>query len=308
MILYGMSLVYGATGKLNLLEIAQVMSTTHANESLLFIFGMVLLIAGTGFKLAAVPFHMWAPDVYQGAPAPVTLLVSSAPKIAGLALMIRLLTISFGGEVAQWQPILIAMSLMSVFLGNLLAIAQDNLKRLLAYSAISHSGYALFGIVAATPEGYAASLYYILVYAITSAAGFGLITLLSKDGHEIENVSDLKGLNTRNPWFAFLFMLVMFSMAGVPILVGFFTKLLVLKALVDANMLWLAVVGLLFAVIGTYYYLRVVKVMYFENPDDVRPIQLSKPVTLVYSMNALALLLLGIAPSALIALCTKVFL
>lgn len=307
MLLYGMSLVYGATGKLDLLDIANAIAVNWQQQNTLFTFAMVFILAGVGFKLAAVPFHMWAPDVYQGAPSSVTLFISTAPKIAALGMALRLLTIGLIDITSQWQQIILVMALLSTGLGNLFAVVQTRIKRLLAYSAISHIGYSLFGVLAASSAGYAAALYYILVYAIMSAAAFGLVVLMSNQGMEIDNIDDLKGLNKRNPWLAFMMLLVMFSMAGVPPTVGFFTKLLVLKALVDAHMTWVAVVGLLFTVVGAYYYLRIVKVMYFDQPEQEQTVTISKSNTIVYSLNCLSLLYLGIFPGALIAACINAF-
>jgi len=307
MLLYGFSLLYGATGQLDLQQIANAIAANWQDENRLLSFALVFIVAGVGFKLAAVPFHMWAPDVYQGAPSSVTLFLSAAPKIAALGMLLRLLTLGMADAIVQWQQLLMVMALLSTGLGNLLAVAQTNIKRLFAYSAISHVGYALFGILAGTTAGYSASLYYILVYAITAVAGFGLIVLLSNQDIEIEEVNDLRGLNKRNPWLAFLMMIVLFSMAGVPPTVGFFTKLLVLKALVDVQLTWVAVLGLLFAVIGAYYYIRIVKVMYFDEPKQHEPIVISSGVKLFYSINCLSLLYFGIFPSALIAACMNAF-
>ncbi len=307
MLLYGMSLLYGATGHLDLSNMAVSVADHWREQSAVLTFSMVFIIAGAAFKLAAVPFHMWAPDVYQGAPASVTLFISTAPKIAALAMVFRLLTLGLVDLASQWQQILIVIAILSTALGNLLAISQTNIKRMLAYSAISHIGYALFGIIAANPSGYSASLYYILIYALMSAAAFGLIVLLSNQSHEIEAIDDLKGLNKRNPWLAFMMLIVMFSMAGVPPTVGFFTKLLVLKALVDVNMTWLAIVGLLFAVIGAYYYIRIIKVMYFEQPAHVEPVTISSINKWVLSANCLSLLYFGIFPGVLISACIKAF-
>ena len=308
MLLYGISLVYGATGKLDLLEVANVIAVNGAQDSSLLAFALVFILAGVGFKLAAVPFHMWAPDVYQGAPSSVTLFVSTAPKIAALGMAFRILNIGLIDIAPQWQQIILVMSLLSTGLGNLFAVVQTNIKRLFAYSAIAHIGYALFGVLAATSAGYSAALYYIVVYALTSAAAFGLIVLMSSNGMEIESIDDLKGLNKRSPWLAFMMLIVMFSMAGVPPTVGFFTKLLVLKALVDVNMTWVAILGLLFTVIGAYYYLRIIKIMYFDQATKSEPIAISKTNGIVYSLNCLALLFLGIFPSALITLCINAFL
>lgn len=307
MLLYGISLIYGATGKLDLLEVANVIAQQGLQESNMLAFALVFILAGVGFKLAAVPFHMWAPDVYQGAPTSVTLFLSTAPKIAALGMAFRLLTIGLIDISAQWQQIILVMTLLSTGLGNLFAVIQTNIKRLFAYSAIAHIGYSLFGILAASPAGYSAALYYIVVYALMSAAAFGLVVLMSSKGMEIEHIDDLKGLNKRNPWLAFMMLIVMFSMAGVPPTVGFFTKLLVLKALVDVHLTWVAVVGLLFTVIGAYYYLRIVKVMYFDQPSTIEPVVINKGNTLIYSLNCLALLGLGIVPGGLIALCINAF-
>lgn len=307
MLLYGMSLVYGATGKLDLLEIASAVALNWQQQHILFTFAMVFVLAGVGFKLAAVPFHMWAPDVYQGAPSSVTLLISTAPKIAAIGMAFRILTIGLVDITSQWQQIILVMALLSTGLGNLLAVIQTKIKRLLAYSAISHIGYALFGVLAASAAGYSAALYYILVYALMSAAGFGLIVLLSNHGVEIDDIDDLKGLNRRNPWIAFMMLIVMFSMAGVPPTVGFFTKLLVLKALVDAQMVWVAVVGLMFTVIGAYYYLRIVKIMYFDQPTSDTKLEINRVGGMLYSINCLSLLYLGIFPGALISACINAF-
>lgn len=307
MLLYGISLIYGATGQLDLLEVSKAVSLGWKEQGSLLSFALVFMLAGVGFKLAAVPFHMWVPDVYQGAPTCVTLFIGTAPKIAALGMTLRILALGLPDIASQWQQLILIMALLSTGIGNLLAISQNNIKRLLAYSAISHMGYALFGILAATASGYAAALYYVLVYSVTSAAGFGLIVLMSRSGIEIEMVDDLKGLNKRNPWLAFMMMLVMLSMAGIPPLVGFFAKLLVLKALVDVHMTWVAVLGLIFAVIGAFYYLRIIKVMYFDEATDQHPLRLSNTITTIFSANCLLLLYLGIFPSILIAACINAF-
>lgn len=307
MLLYGMSLVYGATGKLDLLDIAQSISSNWQTRNGMISFALVFIVAGIGFKLAAMPFHMWAPDVYQGAPTSVTLFLSTAPKIAALGMAVRVLTFGLSNISLQWQQLLLVLALLSTGFGNLLAISQTNIKRLLAYSAISHIGYTLFGLVSASDAGYAASLYYILIYSLMSAAAFGLVVLMSNQGMEVENISDLKGLNKRNPWLAFMMLIVMFSMAGVPPTVGFFAKLLVLKALVDVHMTWVATLGLLFAVIGAYYYLRIVKAMYFDEPDIKEPVSISSVSQWIFSLNCLSLLYFGLFPGALIAACMNAF-
>ncbi|WP_133130542.1 NADH-quinone oxidoreductase subunit NuoN [Legionella yabuuchiae] len=307
MLLYGISLVFGATGELDLAAVAKAISTNWQEQSGLLSFALVFIVAGVGFKLAAAPFHMWAPDVYQGAPTSVTLFISAAPKIAAVGMAIRLLTLGLADLAAQWQHLLLIMTLLSTGLGNLLAIAQSNLKRLFAYSAISHMGYALFGILAASAAGYAAALYYVLIYSLMSVAAFGLIVLMSRSGLEVDQISDLKGLNKRNPWLAFLMMIILFSMAGVPPTVGFFTKLLVLKALVDVQLTWVAVLGLAFAVIGAFYYLRLVKVMYFEEAEEHSEIQITGLTKVLFSLNCLSLLYFGIFPGALVAACLNAF-
>lgn len=307
MLLYGISLVYGATGKLDLLDVANAVALNWQEKNTLLIFAVVFILAGVGFKLAAVPFHMWAPDVYQGAPTSVTLFISTAPKIAALGMTFRLLSISLIDITVQWQQILLVMSILSAGLGNLFAVIQNNIKRLLAYSAIAHIGFALFGVLTATAQGYSAALYYIVIYALMSAAAFGLIVLMSSHGMEIESIDDLKGLNKRSPWLAFMMLIVMFSMAGVPPTVGFFIKLLVLKALVDAQLTNIAVIGLLFTVIGAYYYLRIIKTMYFDKPITNEPINISRTNSIVYSLNCLSLLALGLFPGALISLCINAF-
>lgn len=307
MLLYGISLVYGVTGKLELQEIANLLAQKQLSHDTLMAFALVFIVAGIGFKVAAVPFHMWAPDVYQGSPTSVTLFLSAAPKIAAVGMAIRILSIGLVDITPQWQQLVLVMALLSTALGNLLAIVQTNIKRLFAYSAISHMGYALFGILAATTAGYAAATYYVLVYGLMSVAAFGLLVLMSNAGAEIEEISDLKGLNRRNPWLAFMMMIVLFSMAGVPPTVGFFTKLLVLKALVDVHMLWVATLGLIFAVIGAFYYLRVIKVMYFDEAAEQAPVAMSYVAKLVFSVNCLALLGLGMFPGALVSTCMSAF-
>lgn len=307
MLLYGISLLYGVTGQLELIPLSNGIAQNWQGTNGLIIFALVFIVVGVGFKLAAVPFHMWAPDVYQGAPTPVTLFISGAPKIAAVGMALRLFALALVGATVQWQQLIMIMALLSTGIGNLVAVIQTNIKRLFAYSAIAHIGYALFGILAATESGYASALYYILVYSIMSVAAFGLLVLLSRNGLEIESLEDLKGLNKRNPWLAFMMMIVLFSMAGVPPTVGFFTKLLVLKALVDAQMTWVAVLGLFFAVIGAYYYIRIVKVMYFDEPTKTAQIVLPRFLTTCYSLNCLLLLYWGVFPGALISLCISAF-
>ncbi len=307
MLLYGLSMFYGATQSLNITEIAQVTSNLSSGQELMLIFGLVFIIAGVVFKLGAAPFHMWVPDVYQGAPTSVTLFVGTAPKIAALAMVVRLLIEGTPALVHQWQEVLILIAVLSIALGNVVAIVQSNLKRMLSYSAIAHVGYMSLGLLAATPDGYASALFYMLAYALMSLGAFGMLVLLSKSGAEVDKIGDLRGLNTRNPWLAFMLLLVMFSMAGIPPMVGFFAKLGVLEALIGAHMVWLATFALVFAIIGAYYYLNVVKVMYFEEPEIQYPIVNRPIINVAISVNCLMVLWLGMFPSGLIDLCRAAF-
>jgi NADH-quinone oxidoreductase subunit N len=270
-------------------------------------FGVVFIVIGLSFKLGAVPFHMWVPDVYHGSPTSVTLYIGSAPKIAGFALFIRLLVEGLGAIHTDWQQMLIVLSVLSLGIGNLVAIAQTNIKRMLAYSTISHVGFILLGLIAGTSDGFAASGFYVITYAITSMGAFAMIILLSRKGFEAENIDDFRGLNARHPWYAFLMLLLMFSMAGVPPTVGFYAKLLVLKAVVDIDLVWLAIVAVLFSVIGAFYYLRIIKVMYFDAAEEESTPSCSTDMHLALSINGLAILFLGLFPGGLIAVCSSVF-
>ena len=304
-LLYGISILYGVTGTVQLDELAAHFSAADAlNVPVLL--GLAFIIVGIAFKFGAVPFHMWLPDVYQGAPTPVTLFIGTAPKIAAFALAWRVLVEGLGGLHGSWQDMLAILSVLSLGIGNLVAIAQTNLKRMLAYSTISHVGFILMGFVAGTEMGIAAALFYTLVYSITAAAAFGMILLLSRNGFEAEKLEDFKGLNARSPWFAFMMLMVMFSMAGVPPFVGFYAKLVVLGSVIDADLLWLAITGVSFAVIGAFYYLRVIWFMYFVEPEDDSPLAANLDFRAVLSVNALALLALGIFPGGLLDLCARV--
>lgn len=312
MLLYGMSMVYGASGmggtpSLDLAALHHVMSYTTAPT--LLIFGLIFMIVGIGFKLGVAPFHMWIPDVYQGAPTPVTTFVASASKLAAFGMAWRLLDDGMGDLSHQWQLMLAVLAVLSLAIGNLVAIVQTNLKRMLAYSTISHMGYLLLGLSAAGPEGYAAALFYGICYALMGTAAFGVILALSRAGFECEEISDFKGLNQKSPWIAFLMLLAMFSLAGVPPLFGFWAKVLVLEAAIHANMLWLAIVGVVFAIIGLYYYLYVIKVMYFDKPEEggAAQVQADMPLRIVLSLNALALLALGLYWGPLLAWCRHAF-
>lgn len=304
MLLYGMSMLYGATGSLEITKVAAALpQLNHLNTVL--VFGLVFIIAGLAFKLGVAPFHMWIPDVYQGAPTPVTLLVGSAPKLAAFAFLMRLLSEGLAPLLADWQPMLAFMALLSIAIGNITAIAQSNIKRMLAYSTISHMGFLLLGFLAGNENGYSAAMFYVMVYVLTTLAGFGMVLLLSRAGFEADQISDFKGLNRRSPWAAFLMLLVMISMAGVPPTVGFYAKLSVLQAALQAGYLWLVVAAVLLSVVGAFYYLRIVKLMYFDEPDDPQPIQAHADMRILLSVNALAILALGILPQSLMAVCVS---
>ncbi|HAS52314.1 MAG TPA: NADH-quinone oxidoreductase subunit NuoN [Gammaproteobacteria bacterium] len=307
MLLYGMSMIYGATGSIDLQVVADAVSQ-QSRDHLVLVFGLVFLVVGLAFKLGAVPFHMWVPDVYQGAPTSVTLYIGSAPKLAAFALMMRILVDGLGTLQGDWQQMLIILAMLSIGLGNLVAIAQTNIKRMLAYSTISHVGFLLLGILSGTPEGYAASMFYTIVYVLMAVGAFGVIIMLSRSGFEAENIDDFKGLNDRSPWLAFLMMMIMMSMAGVPILVGFYAKWVVLQAVVDIGLVWLALFGVVFSVIGAFYYLRVVKCIYFEKPEQSAAIELSRDTEIVISANGLILVVLGLYPTGLMALCAAALL
>jgi NADH-quinone oxidoreductase subunit N len=306
MLLYGISMVYGATGQLTFPEVASVIVSGSA-DNIVLVFGLVFVVIGVSFKFGAVPFHMWVPDVYHGAPTPVTLFLGSAPKIAAFALAMRMLVDGMGGLVVQWQDMLIILAVLSMGLGNVVAIAQTNIKRMLAYSTISHVGFIFLGILAGTDKGYGAAMFYAITYALTAAGGFGVIAMLSRKGFDAEKVDDLKGLNDRSPWLAFMMMLILFSMAGVPPTVGFFAKLFVLDAVVSIDLVWLALVAVFFSIIGAFYYLRVIKVMYFDKPVDVQPLVASMDTRVMMSVNGLAMLGFGLFPAALLSACRSAF-
>ena len=302
MLLYGMSMVYGVTGSLALGDIAIALQD-GTDLRIPLVFGIVFIVAGLAFKLGAVPFHMWVPDVYHGAPTAMTLFIGSAPKIAAFAFVVRILGQGLESQVAEWRDMLIILAVLSMAVGNLAAIAQTNLKRMLAYSTISHMGFMLLGILAGTQNGYSSAMFYVLVYALMSLGGFGMILLLSRTGFEADQLDDFKGLNQRSPWLAFLMLLLMCSMAGVPPTVGFYAKLSVLQAVVELGYVWLAVAAVLFSLVGAFYYLRIVKLMYFDAPHDTTPIVTSPDTRVLMSANGLAVLVLGILPQPLMAVC-----
>jgi len=305
MLLYGMSMIYGTTGTLSSTEIAARL-VDLGSDDLVPIFGLVFIMVGIGFKLGVVPFHMWVPDIYQGAPTSVTLYIGSIPKIAGFALVMRLLVDTLPGLVVDWQAMLIILAVLSMAIGNIVAIAQTNIKRMLAYSTISHMGFLLLGVLSGTTEGYSSAMFYTLVYSMMALGSFGILLLMSRSGFDAEMLDDMKGLNRRSPWFAGMMLIMMFSMAGVPPMAGFYAKLSVLAAVVDIGLVWLAIVAVLFSVIGAFYYLRVIKLMYFDEPVDDSPLGGSADVRFVLSLNGLAVLGLGIFPAGLMGLCLQV--
>ena len=304
-LLYGISIIYGVTGTLELGRLAQAVATLGPQQVGL-LFGLAFVIVGVAFKFGAVPFHMWVPDVYQGSPTAVTLFLSSAPKLASFALAFRLLGEGLAGLHTGWGQMLAIVAVLSMALGNVVAIAQGNIKRMLAYSTISHVGFILLGILAGTTEGYQAALYYTIAYVIMSVGGFGMVILLSRGGFEAEQLDDFKGLNARSPWFAAVMLMLMFSMAGVPPFIGFWAKLAVIQAVLHIGALWLAIVAVAFSVVGAFYYLRVVKLMYFDEPDERRSLEGGRTLRLVLSVNGLAVLVLGLFPGLMLALCASV--
>ncbi len=302
LLLYGMSMLYGATGSLELGAVAQAIQSGAADKNLL-VFGLVFVVSGLAFKLGVVPFHMWVPDVYHGAPTAMTMLIGSAPKLAAFAFVARILVEGLQPLVQHWSGMLIILSIASMAIGNLTAIAQTNLKRMFAYSTISHMGFLLLGLLSGSIEGYGASMFYAVVYVLMSLGAFGMIMLLSREGFEADTLNDFKGLNQRSPWLAFLMLLLMFSMAGVPPTVGFYAKFSVLNAVVQSGHIWLAVAAVMFSLIGAFYYLRIVKLMYFDAPESHVPITVGQDTVLLISANGLAVLLLGLLPGTLMSVC-----
>ncbi|MCR6667168.1 MAG: NADH-quinone oxidoreductase subunit NuoN [Methyloversatilis sp.] len=315
LLLYGMSMIYGATGTLEISAIARKLSDPATNMDVLR-FGLVFLVAGLAFKIGVVPFHMWIPDVYHGAPTAITLLIGSAPKLAGFAMAIRLLVDGLPTLAVEWQQMLMLLAILSIALGNVVAIAQTNVKRMLAYSTISHMGFMLLGLVSGVIElrasgdihlsyAFGSAMFYTIAYVLMSAAAFGTLLVLTRAGVEAETLDDLKGLNRRSPWFAAVLMMVMFSMAGIPFFIGFFAKLAVLQAVVAAGYIYTAVFAVLLSLVGAFFYLRVVKLMYFDEPLDNSPLVASGEMRALLSVNALAIALIGLMPQSLLALCAS---
>ena len=306
MLLYGISMIYGSTGTLELARIGESLAASDGMR-LTVVLGLVFVVVGVAFKLGAVPFHMWVPDVYEGAPTAVTLFIATAPKIAAFGMLMRALVDGLGGLVADWSQMLTVLAVLSLAAGNVIAIAQTNIKRMLAYSAIAHVGFLFVGMASGTPAGYAASMFYVLTYALMALGGFAMVIWLGRAGDvDADRLEDFKGVNERNPWFAFMMLILMLSMAGVPPFVGFWAKWSVLREAIAADMTWLAVVAVLFSVVGLFYYLRVVRLMYFESPRDAAPVVALSDMKVVVSANALAILALGVWPGALLRLCEAV--
>ena len=302
-LLYGMSMLYGVTGSLDLIEIFKVVADPRVNH-LVMAFGLVFIVAGMAFKLGVVPFHMWVPDVYQGAPTAVTLMIAAAPKLAAFALLFRLLVNTLLPLLGDWQPMLVILAVLSLVVGNVTAIAQTNLKRMLAYSAIAQMGFVLLGMLSVFDDhAFSASMFYVITYVLTTLGTFGLLMVLSRKGHDCETLDDLKGLNQKHPWFAFIGLVMMFSLAGIPPTVGFAAKLGVLEALVDGEHTFLAIVAVMASLIGAFYYLRVVKVMYFDQPVHETTISGSGFAKGILGLNSILVLALGIVPAGLMSLC-----
>ena len=314
-LLYGLSMMYGATGSLSISDVFKVVSSGIPNKSVL-VFGVVFIVAGLAFKLGAAPFHMWVPDVYQGAPTAVTLLIGGAPKLAAFAITFRLLIEGLIGQAVEWQQMLVVLAVLSLVIGNLAAIAQSNLKRLLAYSTIAQMGFMLLGLASGVSNGstqngsnaYSAAMFYSITYVLTTLGTFGMIMLLSRAGHEAEEIKDLAGLAKRSPWFALVMTIFMFSLAGIPPTAGFYAKLAVLQAVVATGVpfyIGLAIFAVVLSLIGAFYYLRVIKVMFFDEPTDTSPLAAPADVRIVMSLNGAAVLIFGLLPGGLMAWCAS---
>jgi NADH-quinone oxidoreductase subunit N len=302
LLLYGMSMLYGATGTLEIAAVSDTIRHGVYNKTLL-VLGLVFVVAGLAFKLGAVPFHMWVPDVYHGAPTAMTMLIGTAPKLAAFAFVMRILVEGLQPLVADWSGMLVILAILSIALGNITAIAQTNIKRMFAYSTIAHMGFMLLGVLSGGLDGYGAAMFYAVTYVLMSLGGFGMIMLLSREGFEADTLNDFKGLSQRSPWLAFIMLLLIFSMAGVPPLVGFYAKFAVLSSLVNAGHITLAVVAVLFSLIGAFYYLRIIKLMYFDAPESHVPIAVPLDNGVLISLNGLVVLALGIMPGTFMSVC-----
>ncbi len=315
-LLYGISMLYGATGSLDLTEMAKIAASPRANPTIL-VFGTVFVVAGLAFKLGVVPFHMWVPDVYQGSPTAVTLLLGGAPKIAAFAICMRLLVDGLSTMAMDWQQMLTVLAVLSLAIGNLAAIAQTNIKRMLAYSTIAQMGFVLLGLASGVmidkatglpvltnaAVAYSSAMYYTITYVLTTLGSFGLIMMLARAGHEAEELADFKGLSKRSPWFAVVMTALMFSLAGIPPMMGFMAKLTVLQAVVSTGQVWLAVLAVVFSLIGAFYYLRVVKTMWFDDAQDTAPISTPMDMQIALSVNGVGIVMLGMLPGTMLAAC-----
>ncbi|MEI8298565.1 MAG: NADH-quinone oxidoreductase subunit NuoN [Pseudomonadota bacterium] len=298
-LLYGISILYGVTGTFDLAALAERVNA-GAGSNIGLLFGLAFVLAGIAFKFGAVPFHMWIPDVYHGAPTSVTMFLSAAPKLAYFALTLRVLAEGLGGAVGAWQDMLIVLSVLSIGVGNVVAVAQTNLKRMLAYSTISNVGFILLGLIAGTQFGYRAALFYTVTYVLMALGSFAMIILMSRKGFEADRIEDFRGLAQSSPWFAWMMLFLMVSTAGVPPFVGFFSKLYVIQAVLDVGLSWLAIVAVLFSVVGAFYYLRIVKVMFFEPAAGEITVTAGPALKFLLSLNALAVLVLGLFNSSLV--------
>ena len=309
LLLYGMSMIYGITGSLDIAQISNFAraSTLASQQTLILNFGLVFLVIGVAFKLGAVPFHMWVPDVYQGSPTSVTMFLSTVPKIAAIALLIRLLIDGLGDLQHYWSDLLMIIAVLSIALGSLVALMQSNIKRMLAYSTISHIGFVLLGFVTGVVEGYGAAVFYVLVYILMSLAAFGSIIALNKNGFEADQISDYQGLSKHSPWFALIILVVMLSMAGVPPFIGFYSKLFILQQVIAEGYVILAVIAVVFAVISAYYYLQIIKTMYFDDADKKITVSAPLDMRVVLSINGILILLVGLMPSFWMSLSVSLF-
>ncbi len=311
-LLYGMSMLYGATGTLDLAEMAKAIASGNIDRTAL-VFGVVFLVSGLAFKLGAAPFHMWVPDVYHGAPTPVTLLIGGAPKLAAFAICLRLLVEGLSPLALEWQQMLMVLAILSMAVGNITALVQTNIKRMLAYSSVAHMGFMLLGLLSgivdsdlsSVANAYSSAMFYVITYVLATLGAFGIVLLMSRAGFEADRLDDFKGLNQRSPWFAFLMMLVMFSLAGIPPLVGFYAKLAVLQALLAVNHIWLALIAVLLSLVGAFYYLRVIKLMYFDEPISNEKIEAGMDLRVALGINGLMVLALGLMPGSLFTACAK---
>jgi NADH-quinone oxidoreductase subunit N len=307
-LLYGMSFLYGITGSIQIDEISKSLTALQGGEVSIALFAMVFILAGLAFKFGLVPFHMWVPDVYQGSPLNITMFISSAPKIAAFGMAYRLLNDLYMPLSDNWSQLCLVLAIASLAIGNIVAIAQTSIRRLLAYSTIAHVGYLFLALLAAPKAGFAAALYYVVVYSITSVGAFGVIILMSYKGQHIDSLDDFKGLGKRSPWLAFLMLLIVFSLAGVPPTVGFFAKLAIIQALLDVNMTWVAIMAMAFSIIGIFYYLKIVRLMYFDSSENKAPVLGGYDLRLVLSLHGISILLLGVIPAPLFLFCQQAFL